>query len=180
MTKFVKGVERPPGRTVEMEMNSTPLSFVRMFGPDGPTSIAANQWTPIVLDPAGEVWLQFGEKCWEPILPGDPDYFEFPAGVRCLKEGVYGFAGGVIFDSANQTGDRAVDVTEAKGPYANRWNLVASQPMPKVSDAGLIVSGEAYQYVGNIVELRASSTVATVTITNPQSEWLSAVLLHAA
>ena len=152
-------------------------SFLRAFGPDTPTTIPANTWTPIVLDPAGEPWHQFGEVCWEWISPGDPDYALSPAGIRCLKEAVYSFAGAVVFTAAQGTGDRAVNVTEVRGPYAGEWNLVQSMPMPKVANAGVLVSGETYQFVGNIIELHAWSSVATETTTNPRLEWLSVARL---
>ena len=154
--------------------------FVRAFGPDTPTPIPANTWTRITLDPLGEPWRQFGETCWEPITPNDPDYATYGGCVRCRKEGVYDLAGAVIFDSATQTGDRAIEVQEARGPYAGAWRLVTSIPMPKVVLGGVLVSGETYQYVGNIVELCAYSTVATQTTADPQSEWLSATWLGGA
>jgi hypothetical protein len=130
-----------------------------------------------VLDPAGEPWRQFGEPCWEWIGPGDPDYALSPAGIRCLKEGVYDFAAGAIFRSNEQTGDRAIEIVEVRGPYAGQWRLATSLPMPKIAEGGVLVGGETYQYVGNIVELHAWSSVATATTTNPQSEWLSATLI---
>jgi hypothetical protein len=150
-------------------------SFVRAFGPDTSTSIPANTWTAIVLDPAGEPWRFFGEQCWEWIGPGDPDYALSPAGIRCLKEGIYDFAGSVVFNQAQGTGTRAVRVIEVKGPYAGQWQLTQSIPMPKGGPLiPVIVAGEAYQYEGNIVELQGWSDTATSTTNNPQSEWLSA------
>jgi hypothetical protein len=149
-------------------------SFLRMFGPDTSTTIPANVWTPIVLDPAGEPWRQFGVKCWEWIPPGDPDYSLSPAGVRCLVEGIYDFTGSVVFNQGQGTGQRAVRVLEVKGPYAGQWQLTTSVPMPKGNLIPILVSGETYQYVGNIVELQAWTDTATSTTSNPQSEWLSA------
>jgi hypothetical protein len=149
-------------------------SFLRMFGPDASTTIPANAWTAIVLDPAGEPWRQFGQKCWEWIPPGDPDYTLSPAGVRCLVEGCYDFAGSVVFSAAQGTGTRGVRVIEVKGPYAGQWQLTTNVPVPKGNLNPVIVAGEAYQYAGNIVELQAWTDTATTTMSNPQSEWLSA------
>jgi hypothetical protein len=157
----------------------TSASFVRAFGPDTSTAIAANAWTAIVLDPAGEPWRQFGTASWEWILPGDPDYALSPAGIRCLRDGVYDFAGAVVFSSTQRTGDRGVRVIEVKGPYAGQWQLTQAMTMPNTVVAPIIVAGEAAQYAGNIVELQAWSSVATSTTSNPQSEWLSAVRLGA-
>jgi hypothetical protein len=149
-------------------------SFLRAFGPDTSTTIPANAWTAIVLDPAGEPWRQFGEVCWEWVPPGDPDYALSSAGIRCLKEGIYDFAGSVVFNAAQGTGTRGVRVVEVKGPYAGQWQLTISIPMPKGTLNPVIVAGEAYQYAGNIIELQAWSDSATSTMANPQSEWLSA------
>src|SRR6516162_503791 len=149
-------------------------SFVRAFGPDTSSTIPANAWTAIVLDPAGEPWRQFGEVCWEWIPPGDPDYSLSPAGIRCLKEGIYDFAGSVVFNAAQGTGTRGVRIYQVKGPYAGQWQLTLGIPMPKGNLTPVIVAGESYQYVGNIVELQAWSDTATSTMNNPQSEWLSA------
>jgi hypothetical protein len=157
--------------------NANAGSFLRAFGPDASSTIPANAWTAIVLDPAGEPWRQFGETCWEWIAPGDPDYALSPAGIRCLKEGVYDFTGSVVFDPATGTGTRGVRVIEVKGPYAGQWELATSIPQPKTTLAPVLVSGEAYQYAGNIVELQAWSDTATTTYSNPQSEWLSATLI---
>jgi hypothetical protein len=152
-------------------------SFLRAFGPDVSSSIPANTWTPIVLDPAGEPWRQWGEPCWEWIGPGDPDYSLSPAGIRCLKEGVYDFAGSVVFNAAQGTGTRGVRVYQVKGPYAGQWQLTLSIPMPKGTLNPVLISGESYQYVGNIIELQAWSDTATSTMPNPQSEWLSATAI---
>ena len=149
-------------------------SFLRAFGPDTSSTIPANAWTAIVLDPAGEPWRQFGDVCWEWIAPGDPDYSLSPAGIRCLKEGIYDFAGSVVFNAAQGTGTRGVRVYQVKGPYAGQWQLTISMPMPKGNLNPIIVAGESYQYVGNIIELQAWSDTATSTMNNPQSEWLSA------
>jgi len=70
-----------------------------------------------------------------------------------------------------------VQVVEVKGPYAGQWQLTTSIPVPKSTNTPLIVAGEAYQYAGNIVELRAWTDTATSTMANPQSEWLSATLI---
>ena len=173
---FLKGIEKPSGRTVEVS-GTPPLSFVRMFGPATSTPIAADQWTSIVLDPAGEPWQQFGEPTWEAIMPGDPDYDEFGAGVRCIQEGLFSFTGSIIYNAIHGTGDRGIDIREVKGPREGLWDLVLGIPMPKVVDAPLLVSGESYQSVGNIVQLRGYSTVATSTTENPRSEWLSIALI---
>jgi hypothetical protein len=149
-------------------------SFLRAFGPDTASAIPAYAWTAIVLDPAGEPWRQFGDTCWEWIAPGDPDYALSPAGIRCLKEGVYDFVGSVVFSSAQRTGDRGVRVLEVKGPYAGQWQLTQGMTMPNTAVAPMNVTGESYQYAGNIVELQAWSSVATSTAANPQSEFLSA------
>jgi hypothetical protein len=149
-------------------------SFLRAFGPDTSTTLPANAWTPIVLDPAGEPWRQFGDVCWEWIPPGDPDYSLSPAGIRCLKEGIYDMVGSVVFNQAQGTGNRGVRVLEVKGPYAGQWQLTTAVPMPKATVAPAIVSGETYQYAGNVVELQAWTDQATSTMANPQSEWLSA------
>jgi hypothetical protein len=155
------------------------MSFLRAFGPDASTSLPANVWTAIVLDPAGEPWRQFGPACWEWIPPGDPDYTLSPAGIRCLKEGVYDFTGAVVFNPAQATGTRGVQVVEVKGPYAGQWQLAMGIPIPKSTNTPLLVSGEAYQYAGNIVELQAWTDTATTTLANPRSEWLSACLIAA-
>ena len=155
----------------------TPMSFLRAFGPDASSPLPANAWTAIGLDPAGEPWRQFGTATWEWIGPGDPDYALSPAGIRCLREGVYDFAGSVVFNPAQATGTRGVQVVEVKGPYAGQWQLTTSIPVPKSTNTPLIVAGEAYQYAGNIVELRAWTDTATSTMANPQSEWLSATLI---
>jgi hypothetical protein len=149
-------------------------SFLRAFGPDTSTQVPANAWTAIVLDPAGEPWRQFGTQCWEWIGPGDPDYSLSPAGIRCQREGIYDLTGSVVFDIGQGTGTRGVRVIEVKGPYAGQWQLATSVPMPKASLIPVIVGGETYQYVGNIVELQAWTDTATQTAANPQSEWLSA------
>jgi hypothetical protein len=150
-------------------------SFVRAFGPDVSTTIPANTWTPIVLDPAGEPWRQFGQQCWEWILPGDPDYALSPAGIRCTQDGIYDFAGAVVFNQVQGTGTRGVRILEVKGPYAGQWQLTQSIPMPKGGPlVPVVVAGESYQYAGNIVELQAWSDTATSTTANPQSEWMSA------
>jgi hypothetical protein len=153
------------------------LSFLRAFGPDTSSTIPANTWTAIVLDPAGEPWRQFGAAYWEWIAPGDPDYALSPAGIRCLQEGVYDFTGSVVFNAAQGTGTRGVRILEVKGPYAGAWQIATSIPMPKSTVTPVLVSGEAYQYAGNIVELQAWSDTATSTMANPQSEWLSATLI---
>jgi hypothetical protein len=150
------------------------LSFLRVFGPTAATATPANTWTVIPL--TGE-WRPFGEVNWQLIAPGDPDYATFPGCLRCLREGVYDFTGAVIFDASNQTGDRGVNVTELRGPYVGYWDLVQSTPMPKIANGAVLVAGEAYQYVGNIVALRANATVTTATTANPQSEFLSATLV---
>jgi hypothetical protein len=152
-------------------------SFLRAFGPDTPSTIPASAWTAIVLDPAGEPWRQFGATCWEWIPPGDPDYALSPAGIRCLQEGIYDLTGAVVFSPAQGTGTRGVQIIEVKGPYAGQWQLVTSIPQPKSTNTPVLVSGETYQYAGNIVELQAWSDTATSTIANPQSEWLSATLI---
>ena len=152
-------------------------SFLRAFGPDASSAIPANTWTAIVLDPAGEPWRQFGTACWEWIGPGDPDYTLSPAGIRCLKEGIYDLTGSVVFNPATGTGTRGVRVIEVKGPYAGQWQLAQAIPMPKNSVAPVMVGGETYQYVGNIIELQSWSDTATSTMNNPQSEWLSACLI---
>jgi hypothetical protein len=153
-------------------------SFVRAFGPDTATTIPASTWTRIQLLPAGEPWRQFGEVCWESVpTSGDPDSASYAGCIRCLKEGIYDLVGGVIFDSSNQTGDRAISVSEERGPYAGAWDLVTSMPMPKVATGGVLVGGETYQYLGNIVSLRAWASVATATTAVPQSEWLSATFI---
>jgi hypothetical protein len=153
-------------------------SFVRAFGPDTSSNIAANAWTAIVLDPAGEPWRFFGDQNWEWIGPGDPDYAISPAGIRCRKEGIYDFAGSVVFNQAQATGTRAVRILEVKGPYAGQWQLTQSIPMPKGGPlVPVIIAGESYQYVGNIIELQAWSDTNTTTTNNPQSEWLSATLI---
>jgi hypothetical protein len=152
-------------------------SFLRAFGPDTATTIPVSTWTAIVLDPAGEPWRQFGRPCWEWIGPGDPDYAVSPAGIRCVQEGVYDFAGSVVFDIGQGTGTRGVRVIEVRGPYAGQWQLTQSIPMPKATLIPVMVGGETYQYAGNIVELQAWSDTATATAANPQSEWLSATLI---
>ena len=156
----------------------TSTSFLRAFGPDTSSTIPANTWTAIVLDPAGEPWRQFGPATWEWIPPGDPDQAISTAGIRCLTEGVYDFAGSVVFNPAQGTGTRGVRVIEVKGPYAGQWQLTMSIPMPKSSLAPVLVAGESYQYVGNIVELQAWSDTVTSTNSNPESEWLSATLIE--
>ena len=155
------------------------LSFLRAFGPDTSSTVPANTWTAIVLDPAGEPWRQFGQPCWEWIGPGDPDYALSPAGIRCLIEGVYDLAGSVMFNPAQATGTRGVNITEVKGPYAGQWNLATGLPVPKSTNTPVLVAGETYQYAGNIIELQAWSDTATSTLANPQSEWLSACLIAA-
>jgi hypothetical protein len=152
-------------------------SFLRAFGPDTATAVPANAWTAIVLDPAGEPWRQFGTPCWEWIPPGDPDYTVSPAGIRCLKEGVYDLTGSVVFDTGTGTGTRGVRVVEVQGPYAGQWQLTTSVPMPKATLIPILVSGESYQYQGNIIELQAWTDTATQTMANPQSEWLSATYI---
>jgi hypothetical protein len=157
-------------------------SFLRAFGPDPSTTVPANAWTAIDLhpgDPGGEPWRQSGVTCWESIPSGDPDYSLSPNGIRCLKEGIYDWAGSVVFNQGQGTGTRAVRVIGVKGPGANQWQLAQSIPMPKGSLIPLVVAGETYQYVGDIVELQAWSDTATSTQNNPQSEWLSAALLGA-
>jgi len=166
-----QGIEGPQG--LQGPVGELAQSFVRAFGPDTATTIPANTWTKIPLDPAGEPWRQFGDQCWEPISVGDPDYAAYGGCMRCLQEGVYDFVGAVIFNSAQSQGDRGVDIQELRGPYAGQWDLVTSTPMLKVGNAALIVAGETYQYVGNIVILQAYSTFATSTTPNPRSEWLS-------
>jgi hypothetical protein len=156
------------------------MSFLRAFGPDTASTVAASAWTAIVLDPAGEPWRQFGTACWEWIPPGDPDYALSPAGIRCLTEGVYDFTASVVFNPAQGTGTRGVQVLEVKGPYAGQWQLATSVPQPKSTNTPVLVSGEAYQYAGNIVELQAWSDTATTTLANPRSEWLSVCLIAAA
>ena len=171
--------EPPPGPGWEVLSSATAniASFTRAFGPDTPTPVPASAWTRIILDPAGEPWRVFGTECWQAIVAGDPDYAQWGGCIRCLREGVYDLVGAAIFDSANQTGDRAISIIEEVGPYANQWALAASQPMPKVANGGVIVAGETYQYVNNIVSLRAWSSVATQTTSNIQGEWMSAAYL---
>ena len=158
----------------------SPLSFVRTFGPDTSTTIPNGTWTPIVLDPAGEPWRWFGQHCWEWIAPGDPDYALSPAGIRCLTEGVYDVVGSVVFNAAQGTGTRAVQVIEVKGPGTGQMALVTSVPIPKSIDTGVLVAGEAYLYAGDIIELQAWADQNTSTTPNPQSEWLSVTLISAA
>ena len=160
--------------------NRNVLSFVRAFGPDTSTTIPANAWTPIVLDPAGEPWRFFGKHCWEWIPPGDPDYSLSPAGIRCLVEGIYDVVGSVVFNAAQGTGTRAVQVVEVKGPGTGLMALVTSVPIPKSVDTGVLVTGEAYIYAGDIIELQAWSDQNTSTTPNPLSEWLSVTLIAAA
>ena len=149
-------------------------SFLRVFGPSTATAIPANVWTTIPLTGS---WRQFGQTDWQLIVPGDPAYGTNPGQIRCLREGIYDLVGAVIFDASNQTGDRGVYVSEQTGAYAGQWQLVQSMPMPKVAGGAVLVSGETYQYVGNIVALQAQSTVATQTTANPNSEFLSATFI---
>ena len=153
-------------------------SFLRAYGPDASSGIAANTWTPIVLDPAGEPWFQQGEVCWEWIPPGDPDYSLSPAGIRCLKQGIYDLVGAVVFSQVQSTGTRAVRIMQVKGPGTGSWQLTQSIPLPKGGPSvPVLVAGESYHYVGDIIELQAWSDTATSTLANPQSEWLSATAI---
>jgi hypothetical protein len=70
-------------------------------------------------------------------------------------------------------------VIEVKGPYAGQWQLTIGIPLPKGNNTPIIVAGETYQYVGNIIELQAWTDTATTTMNNPQSEWLSATIIAA-
>jgi hypothetical protein len=149
-------------------------SLTRAFGPSSATTIPANVWTTIPLTGA---WRQFGQTDWQLIVAGDPDYGTYPGCIRCKREGIYDFAGAVIFDASNQTGDRGVFVTELKGPYAGQWGLATSTPMPKVAGGALIVSGEVYCNLGDVFALQAQATVTTATSANPNSEWLSATFI---
>jgi hypothetical protein len=149
-------------------------SFLRAFGPTAATAIPANVWTTI---PLTGTWRQFGQTDWQLIVAGDPDYATYPGCIRCLREGIYDLVGAVIFDASNQTGDRGVYVHEMTGAYAGQWQLVQSTPMPKVAGGAVLVSGETYQYIGNIIGLQAQATVTTATTANPNSEFLSATFI---
>ena len=174
MAIIVKGVERPPGTDVEVDIAdvpSTPLSFLRAFAPDT-VDIPQDTWVTLPLDPSVSPWRTFGEQFWE--------FDEASGGIRCLKEGIYSLSGGIVYDDGNQTGDRAVDVVETMGPYANKWGLASSGPMAKVVQTAFIVGGQTYQFVDNVVELKAYSTVSTKTSGIQFSNWLSVVLINAA
>jgi hypothetical protein len=149
-------------------------SFLRAFGPTAATTIPANVWTTI---PLTGTWRQFGQTDWQLIVAGDPDYATYGGCIRCKREGIYDLVGAVIFDASNQTGDRGVYVHEMTGVYAGQWQLVQSTPMPKVAGGAVLVSGETYQYVGNIIGLQAQATVNTATTANPNSEFLSATFI---
>ena len=180
MTRTVlKGIQTPPGTDVEVDLASisAPFSFVRAFGPDESTPLPADQWTAIVLDPAGEPWRQIGEVCWEPILSGDPDYALSSAGVRCLIEGIYDFGGAAIFNPAQPTGSRGIRIFGIKGSHAGDLGLIAGIPAPKNILIPVTVSGNAYADVGDIIELQLWTDTATATMSDPKSEWLSANLV---
>jgi hypothetical protein len=160
------GPPGPPGQVA--------LSFLRIFGPTTPTPIPANTVTPIPLTGASR---QFGTANWQLIVPGDPDYGAWPGCLRCLVEGLYDWTGGVVYSTAQNAGDRAVAVATVVGQLAGYWKLVQSTTMTQRPDAGLLVSGEAYQFVGDIVQLQGWSSTSTATTANPQSEFLSVALI---
>jgi hypothetical protein len=166
----------PSEENVDPQITFSPTlpSFTRVFGPDTATPIPASTWTRI---PLIGPWKQFGANCWQLIVDGDPDYANWGGCVRCLREGIYDFGGGIIFDPAQQTGDRAVSIIEAVGPNAGQWELIQSASMPTFVGGGFCVGGNVYQYVGNIVSLRVYSTVATTTTASPLSEWASMTFL---
>jgi hypothetical protein len=174
LTKVARGIQRPLETDIEVEI---PYSFLRAYGPNAATTVPANVWTPIILDPDGEPWWIHGDEYWEWISADDPDYDLSSAGIRCLKEGIYAFSAGAVFDAKDGTGDRAIAVTEKRGLHAGEWFLAVTQPMPKIANAGLLVAGENYHAVDDIIELQVASSVPTKTTENPRSEWLTATLL---
>ena len=185
MPYIIKGIfrDRNSGKTetdVELLWRSpTPVSFTRMFGPDTATSLPANTWVSLPLEPdAIQPVLEVGDKCWVPVNQGDPDYSSHPNGIRCLRDGIYSFSAAAIFDNNQGTGDRGIRIVEVKGPNVGLPGLVVSQIMPKFSDAGLLVSGDAYEYIDSIVELQVRSTVNTSTTATPKSEWLCVTLVN--
>ena len=147
-------------------------SFARVYGPTTATTIPASTWTRIPLTGTPTQW---GSQTWQ-IVPatGDPDSASYAGCIRALAEGTYDLGAGVVFDPSNQTGDRAIHVAELRGTYAGQWNLETSMPMPKVAAGGVLIAGEIYAYVNDIIELSAWSSAATATTANPQSEWMSA------
>jgi hypothetical protein len=177
LTKVARGIQRPLETDVEIEI---PFSFLRTYGPSTATIVPANIWTPINLDPAGEPWWKHGDEYWEWITVADPDSSVSSAGIRCLKEGIYSFSAGAMFDAHDGTGDRAIAVIEKRGQHAGEWFLAATQAMPKIVNAGLLVAGENYHQIDDIIELQVSSSVPTKTTENPRSEWLTATLLSVA
>jgi hypothetical protein len=160
------GPPGPPGRVA--------LSFLRVFGPTGSTPIPANTVTRIPL--TGE-WRPFGSVNFQLIASGDPDFAAFGGDLRCLVEGLYDLTGTVVFSTAQNAGDRACAVTEVRGTYAGYWRLISSTPMTSKPDAGLLVAGEAYLYVGDIIELQAWSSQSTATSAAVDSEFCSAALI---
>jgi hypothetical protein len=146
-------------------------SYGRVYGPATATTLPANTWTRI---PMTGTPAQWGVQTWQVVpMTGDPDSAAYGGCARCLAEGTYDFGAGVIFDSSNQTGDRAVHISVLRGTYAGSWNLETSMPMPKVATGGVLIAGEIYSYVNDIVELSAWSSANTATTNNPQSEWMS-------
>jgi hypothetical protein len=143
-------------------------SLLRAYGPDTPTPVPADAWTTVPLTGA---WMQrVGPACFAPVTSGP-----HAGAMRCERTGVYALAGAVRFDPVNQAGHRGVWLTDPQ--TTDEWDFVDSAAASKGIPTPVMVNGEAYLSVGEMVALRAWSSTATETADDPLSEWASAALL---
>jgi hypothetical protein len=141
-------------------------SFGRLFGQNAATTLPAATWTLVPLIAAGE-W-QTGDDCFTLVPTG-----QYAGAIQCTRAGLYSLGGSVIFDPANQTGDRGVRVTELAGSESGFLGFITSGAMLKVAQAPMLVAGQAELNVGDVMGLQAYASVPTATVDNPNSEWLS-------
>jgi hypothetical protein len=143
-------------------------SLLRAYGPNTSTPIPAETWTIVPL--TGEWRQRVGPACFTPVTSGP-----HAGAMRCERTGVYALAGAVRFDPVNQAGTRGVWLTDPQ--TTDEWDFVDSAAAAKGVPTPVMVGGEAYLSVGEMVALLAWSSVATATTDSPLSEWASATLL---
>jgi hypothetical protein len=143
-------------------------SLLRAYGPTTPTPVPAAAWTMVPL--TGEWRQRVGPACFTPVTSGP-----HAGAMRCERTGVYALAGAVRFDPVNQAGTRGVWLTDPQ--TTDEWDFVDSAGAAKDVPTPVMVGGEAYLSVGEMVALLAWSSISTSTTDSPLSEWASAALL---
>jgi membrane-associated protease RseP (regulator of RpoE activity) len=161
------GLAVAPGPGPSPAPPAVPRNLTRFYGPAA-SVLSADVWTTILLNSAAP-YQPVGDPYFEPVVGGPDD-----GGVVCLADGVYALTGGVVFDPAQQMGQRAVWVTSTA---TDIWNLANASPPFKGQPLPITVSGEAWIMAGEVVTLRAFSDAAAQTMSDPHSEFLSVVRL---